>query len=75
LSAGLRTPDFGVIWLMIGAIIDAVRDVSGAVAALPGDRNAGPQLTAGDPAGPLGVLAVSPQQMEQLLVGAWRHRS
>jgi hypothetical protein len=30
---------------------------------------------AAPPPEPLGVPAVSPQQMEQLLIGAWKHRS
>jgi AcrR family transcriptional regulator len=69
-----ETQDFGVVQLMVGAVIDAARDVSPDLwrryltIALQGLRPA-------TPPDPLGVPAVSPQQMEQLLVGAWRHRS
>jgi len=60
---------------MVGAVIDAARDVSPELwrryltIALQGLRPASARLE------PLDVPAVSPQQMEQLLIGAWQHRS
>jgi AcrR family transcriptional regulator len=70
-----ETQDFGVVVLMVGAVIDAARDVSPDLwrryltLALQGLR------PASSPPEPLDVPAVSPQQMEDLLIGAWRHRS
>jgi len=69
-----ETQDFGVVVLMIGAVIDAASDLSPELwrryltIALQGLRPASPPA-------PLPVPAVSPEQMEQLLVGAWKHRS
>jgi AcrR family transcriptional regulator len=69
------TQDFGVVVLMLGAVIDAAGDISPKLwrryltIALQGLRPASP------PPEPLGVPPVSPRQMESLLVGAWKHRS
>jgi AcrR family transcriptional regulator len=69
------TQDFGVVVLMLGAVIDAAEDISPKLwrryltIALQGLRPASP------PPEPLGVPPVSPRQMERLLVGAWKHRS
>jgi AcrR family transcriptional regulator len=69
-----ETQDFGVVVLMVGAVIDAASELSPELwrryltIALQGLRPASPP-------GPLPVPAVSPEQMEQLLVGAWKHRS
>src|SRR3954454_8158092 len=68
-----ETQDFGVVVLMLGAVIDAARDVSPELwrryltICLQGLRPATPS-----PA-PLDVPAVTPQQLEQLLIGAWKH--
>jgi AcrR family transcriptional regulator len=73
--ADCETQDFGVVVLMVGAVIDAARDVSPQLLrrylqiALQGLRPASP------PPEPLDIPAVSPQQMEDLLIGAWKHRS
>jgi AcrR family transcriptional regulator len=69
-----ETQDFGVMVLMVGAVIDAASELSPELwrryltIALQGLRPASPPE-------PLPVPAVSPEQMEQLLVGAWKHRS
>jgi AcrR family transcriptional regulator len=69
------TQDFGVIVLMLGAVIDAAGDISPKLwhryltIALQGLR------PTSSPLAPLGVPPVSPRQMENLLVGAWKHRS
>jgi AcrR family transcriptional regulator len=69
-----ETQDFGAVVLMVGAVIDAASELSPELwrryltIALQGLRPASPP-------GPLPVPAVSPEQMEQLLVGAWKHRS
>ena len=73
--ADCETQDFGVIQLMVGAVIDAAHDVSPDIwrrylgIALQGLRPASVPLE------PMVVPAVSPQQMEELLVGAWKNRS
>jgi AcrR family transcriptional regulator len=70
-----QTQDFGVLVLMVGAVIDAARDVSPELwrrylkITLQGLR------PASSPPEPLDVPAVTPQQMEQLLIDAWKHRS
>ena len=69
------TQDFGVVVLMLGAVIDAASDISPRpwrrylTIALQGLRPASP------PPEPLDVPPVSARQMENLLVGAWKHRS
>jgi AcrR family transcriptional regulator len=70
-----ETQDFGIVVLMLGAVIDAARDVSPDLwrryltICLQGLRPATP------PPQPFDVPAVSPQQMDELLIGAWQHRS
>src|SRR4051812_46102092 len=65
-----ETQDFGVVVLMVGAVIDAARDVSPQLwrrylqIALQGLRPASPAPE------PLDIPAVSPQEMEDLLIGA-----
>ena len=69
------TQDFGVVVLMLGAVIDAAGDISPNLwrryltIALQGLRPASPAPE------PLVVPPASPRQMENLLVGAWKHRS
>jgi AcrR family transcriptional regulator len=69
------TQDFGVVVLMLGAVIDAAGDISPNLwrryltIALQGLRPASPAPE------PLEVPPASPRQMENLLVGAWKHRS
>ena len=69
------TQDFGVVVLMLGTVIDAAGDISPKLwqryltIALQGLRPASP------PPEPLEVPPVTPRQMENLLVGAWKHRS
>ena len=69
-----ETQDFGVAVLMVGAVIDAARDLSPELwrryltIVLQGLRPASPPE-------PLPVPTVPPHKMEDLLVGAWKHRS
>jgi AcrR family transcriptional regulator len=68
------TQDYGVILLMVSAVMDAAEDVSPelwrryARIALQGLRPEGAPLEA------LPVAAVEPEQMEQLLIGTWERR-
>ena len=72
--ADATTQDFGVLLVMVGAVMDAAEDVNPDLwrrylrIALQGLR---PQAT---PLEPLPVPAVAPEQMEGLLVGIWKHR-
>ena len=74
IRADATTQDYGVVLLMVGAVMDAAEDVNPelwrryARIALQGLR---PQ---GTPLEPLPVAAVEPEQMEQLLIGAWKRR-
>jgi len=69
-----ETQDFGVVQLMVGSVIDAAHDVAPELwrrylmIALQGLRPGSAPLE------PLPVPAVPPTQMEELLVGAWKHR-
>ncbi len=69
-----ETQDFGVVQIMVGAVIDAASDVSPELwrrylrIALQGLRPEGATLE------PLPVPAVRPRQMDKLLVGAWKRR-
>src|SRR3954447_8312242 len=68
------TQDYGVVLMMVGAVMDAAEDVDPQLwrrylrIALQGLR---PE---GTPLDPLSVPAVAPEQMEQLLIGAWKRR-
>ena len=71
-----ETQDFGVVQLlMVGAVIDAAREAAPELwrrylmIALQGLRPASAPLEQ------LPVPAVPPTQMEELLVGTWKHRS
>jgi AcrR family transcriptional regulator len=72
--ADATTQDFGVILLMVAAVIDAAQDVAPELwrrylrVALQGLR---PEAA---PLEPLNVPAVAPAQMDDLLVGTWKHR-
>ena len=74
IRADATTQDYGIILLMVSAVMDAAEDVSPelwrrcARIALQGLR---PQ---GAPLDPLHVDAVAPEQMEQLLIGSWKRR-
>lgn len=68
------TQDFGVVLLMLGAVMDAAEDVNPELwrrylrIALQGLRPEGTPLE------PLVVPAVRPEQMDGLLVGVWKRR-
>jgi AcrR family transcriptional regulator len=68
------TQDYGVVLLMVSAVMDSAEDVSPelwrryARIALQGLRPEGAPLE------PLPVAAVEPGQMEQLLIGTWKRR-
>jgi hypothetical protein len=68
------TQDYGVVLLMVSAVMDSAEDVSPdlwrryARIALQGLRPEGAPLE------PLPVAAVEPEQMEQLLIGTWKRR-
>jgi AcrR family transcriptional regulator len=72
--ADATTQDFGVVLLMVAAVMDAAEDVDAELwrrylrVALQGLRPAGAPLE------PLSVAAVEPTQMDDLLVGIWKHR-
>src|SRR3954453_18076530 len=74
IRADATTQDYGVVLMMVSAVMDAGEDVSPELwrrylrIALQGLR---PE---GTPLDPLLVEAVQPEQMEQLLVGAWKRR-
>src|SRR3954447_7433437 len=74
IRADATTQDYGVVLMMVGAVMDAAEDVSPELwrrylrIALQGLR---PE---GTPLDPLLVPAVEPEQMEQLLIGAWKRR-
>jgi AcrR family transcriptional regulator len=67
------TQDFGVVMLMVGAVMDAAEDVEPELwrrylrIALQGLRPEASTLE------PLTVSAVEPAQMDDLLVGIWKH--
>lgn len=71
--ADATTQDFGVVLVMVGAVIDAAEEVDPELwrrylrIALQGLRPEGAALE------PLTVPAVAPEQMEDLFVGIWRH--
>jgi AcrR family transcriptional regulator len=70
-----ETQDFGVVLLMVAAVIDATREAAPELwrrylmIALQGLRPASAPLEQ------LPVAAVPPAQIEELLVGTWKHRS
>src|SRR3954451_3584371 len=72
--ADATTQDYGVVLMMVGAVMDAAEDLSPDLwrrylrIALQGLR---PEAT---PLDSLPVPAVDPEQMEQLLIGAWKRR-
>jgi AcrR family transcriptional regulator len=74
IRADATTQDYGVVLMMVGAVMDAAADVNPELwrryllIALQGLR---PE---GSPLEPLPVAAVEPTQMEQLLIGAWKRR-
>src|SRR5215212_8428595 len=74
IRADATTQDYGVVLMMVGAVMDAAEDVSPELwrrylrIALQGLRPEGTRLE------PLPVAAVEPEQMEQLLIGAWKRR-
>src|SRR3954454_23231627 len=74
IRADATTQDYGVVLMMVSAVMDASEDVRPELwrrylrIALQGLR---PEGTALDP---LPVHAVAPEQMEQLLIGAWKRR-
>src|SRR3954452_17590996 len=74
IRADATTQDYGVVLMMVGAVMDAAEDVSPELwrrylrIALQGLR---PEAT---PLEPLPVAAVEPTQMEELLIGAWKRR-
>jgi AcrR family transcriptional regulator len=74
IRADATTEDFGVVLMMVSAVMDAAEDVRPelwrryARIALQGLRPEGTPLQ------PLPVDAVEPEQMEQLLIGAWKRR-
>ena len=74
IRADATTQDYGVVLMMVGAVMDAAEDVNPELwrrylrIALQGLR---PE---GTPLDPLPVSAVEPTQMEQLLIGAWKRR-
>src|SRR4051794_30959513 len=74
IRADATTQDYGVVLMMVGAVMDAAEDLSPDLwrrylrIALQGLR---PE---GTPLDPLPVAAVQPEQMEQLLIGAWKRR-
>jgi hypothetical protein len=73
--ADCETQDFGLLYTMIGAVMDAAADVDPNlwrryfVIALQGLRPEGAPLQ------PLPVPAVPPERMEELLVGTWDRSS
>ena len=73
--ADCETQDFGVVVMMVGAVIDAAREVEPDLwrryltIALQGLR---PESA---PLEPLTVPTVRPERMEELLVGTWKHRT
>lgn len=78
-SAGLVRPDattqdFGIVLVMVAAVMDAAEDVDPQLwrrylrIALQGLRGKGAPLE------PLLVHAVEPEQMDELLVGIWKRR-
>src|SRR4051794_16109523 len=74
IRADATTQDYGVVLMMVSAVMDAAEDVSPELwrrylrIALQGLR---PE---GTPLDPLLVPAVEPEQMERLLIGAWKRR-
>jgi len=74
IRADATTQDYGVVLMMVSAVMDAAEDVSPqlwrryARLALQGLRPEGAPLD------PLPAAAVEPEQMEQLLIGAWKRR-
>jgi AcrR family transcriptional regulator len=72
--ADATTQDFGVVLLMVAAVMDAAQEVDPELwrrylrIALQGLR---PEAS---PLEPLVVPAVAPTQMDDLLVGIWKHR-
>ena len=74
IRADATTQDYGVVLMMVSAVMDASGDVSPELwrrylrIALQGLR------PAGKPLDPLIVPAVEPEQMEQLLIGGWKRR-
>lgn len=72
--ADAATQDFGVALLMLGAVMDAAEDLDPELwrrylrIALQGLRPEGAPLE------PLPVAAPKPTQMDELLVGIWKHR-
>jgi hypothetical protein len=74
IRADATTQDYGVVLMMVGAVMDAAEDVNPELwrrylrIALQGLRPEGTSLD------PLPVAAVEPTQMEQLLIGAWKRR-
>ena len=74
IRADATTQDYGVVLMMVSAVMDASEDVSPELwrrylrIALQGMR---PE---GTPLDPLHVAADEPEQMEQLLIGAWKRR-
>jgi hypothetical protein len=74
IRADATTQDYGVVLMMVGAVMDASEDVSPELwrrylqIALQGLR------PDGTPLAPLPVPAVQPEKMEQLLIGAWKRR-
>jgi hypothetical protein len=73
--ADCETQDFGLLYTMIGAVMDAAADVDPNlwrryfVIALQGLRPEGAPLE------PLPMPAVPPERMEDLLVGTWNRSS
>src|SRR4051794_38661257 len=74
IRADARTQDYGVVLMMVGAVMDAAEDVEPDLGrpyrriALQGPP---PLATQHEP---LPIAAVEPTQMEQLLIGAWKRR-
>jgi AcrR family transcriptional regulator len=72
IRADATTQDYGVVLMMVSAVMDAAEDLSPELwrrylrIALQGLR---PE---GTPLDPLPVAALEPEQMEQLLIGAWK---
>lgn len=72
--ADATTQDFGVLLLMVGAVMEAAEEVDPELwrrylqIALQGLRPEGAALE------PLSVPAVAPEQMSDLLVGIWKHQ-
>ena len=72
--ADCETQDFGVVVMMVGAVIDAAHELEPELwrryltIALQGLRPTAAPLE------PLPVPTVPPERMEELLVGLWRHR-